>query len=116
MRGSKSPNYKSIISTERPNFGKSSTIENDSDNSLGNKTGKAYQDLNIFINNDNIHNNSHNIHVHLYNFPENNRTIDVSTVEAGNYTKYTYDSPENDRIKQEHLDSVYETPKRVSFA
>jgi hypothetical protein len=73
-----------------------------------NPNGKenVYKDLNIYINNTE-HGNSNSIYVHFHNYP----ITDNSDAEK-KVSNFTYES---EKEKDDHLDSFYETPKKVSF-
>jgi hypothetical protein len=74
-----------------------------------NQNGKEnmYKDLNIYINNTE-HGNSNNIYVHFHNY-QNPDQIEAER----KISNFTYES---EKEKDDHLDSFYETPKKVSFA
>ena len=80
---------------------KSSFLEDKNKLSGEKETKTVYKDLNIFINSNDLNKNG-NIHVHVHNY---NITESTDRKISAN----TYDSMEKD-------DSIYETPKKVSFA
>ncbi len=73
-------------------------------------TYNALNDVNIYINSNQATSGMNNIHVHVYNYGT------VINSKIPQMSPCTYESNDCDRANDDHLDSLYETPKRVSFA
>jgi hypothetical protein len=74
----------------------------------------AMNDVNIYINSNQATNGMNNIHVHVYNYGGPNSLTNISKNPIiPQMSACTYESDKNN---DEHYESFYETPKRVSFA